>query len=287
MAAVCGLGALHAAPLRVAALHPLMADLAKQVGGERVEVFDLVSEGGNPHLFEPRPDDMTRMREASLVLAAGMGLEPYLGRLRDTLGANKVVNMGAKLPPLASCGDTCKHHNHGPTDPHWWHSIDRMARASRSLAETLASRDPEGAPFYQQQASNYRKRLDALKSWARLELAKIPRAQRKLVTAHNAFAYFADDFDFDVTPVAGLNHEQGTAPQDLAATIEAVRMAGVSTVFPEQFASTKAIEAVCRATGTQMGTPLIADGNGTGNAAGFEGMIRHNVRAITNALAKP
>ena len=279
-----------AEPLRVVALHPLMADLARQVGGDRVQVHDVVSEGSNPHRFEPRPEDMQQMRDASLILAAGMGLEPYLGRLRDTLGAEKVLEVGKTLPALTVCGDgACSghHHHEGNTDPHWWHSIDHMSRASRILAESFSALDPAGSAIYQKQAADYRKKLVGLKRWARLELAAIPASRRQLATAHQAFGYFAAEFEFTAIAIAGLNAEQGTAPRDLAATIEDVRNLHVSTLFPEQFASRKVLESVCKETGTRMGEALVADGNGSGDAAGFEGMIRHNVRAITQALATP
>ena len=83
--------ASFAADLKVSALHPLMADLARQVGGEGVKVFDLVGEGGNPHRFEPRPSDLKTMRESALVLAGGKHLEPYLDRLKSALGGVTVV----------------------------------------------------------------------------------------------------------------------------------------------------------------------------------------------------
>lgn len=280
-----------AAPLQVSALHPLMADLARQVGGERVRVFDLVGEGGSPHRFEPRPADMSRMRQSVLVLAAGKNMEPYLNRLRDTLGGVTILEVGRTIPSLTVGKDAvyscCPNHGSGSLDPHWWHGVSNMSRAARVVAGALAEKDPAGKQIYFANASAYGKRLDGLKRWAKAELAKVPRGQRKLVTAHNAFAYFAKEFGFQVIAVAGLNQEQDTAPHELAATIEAVRQAGVSSLFPEQNASRKSLESISKTTGAKIGTPLIADGNGTGREAGFEGMIRHNVTAITQALAAP
>ncbi len=284
---LCALPAASSGKQQVAALHPLMADLARQVGSELVEVHDLVGEGSNPHRFEPRPEDMERLRASSLILAAGMGLESYLGRLRDTLGPDKLLEVGASLPPLGTCGHGgCNDHHHdaGTHDPHWWHSIDHMARASRVLAAAFGRQDPEHAAIYQHNAAQYRRQLAELKRWANLELAKVPEDRRKLVTTHQAFAYFANEFGFEVIAIAGLNAEQETSPQDLAATIERVRRSGVDVVFPEAYASTRMLESVGRSAGTRLGGALIADGNGKGEAAGFIGMIRHNVSTITNAM---
>lgn len=280
-----------AAPLKVSALHPLMADLARQVGGEKVEVFDLVGEGGNPHRFEPRPADMKKMQGSALVLAGGKSLESYLDRLKSNLGGVEVLEVGRTIPSLTVGKDAvyscCPNHGAGSLDPHWWQGVDNMRRAARVVAQALGEKDPAGKDVYLANAAAYGKRLDDLKRWAKAELAKVPRGQRKLVTAHNAFAYFAKEFGFEVIAVAGLSKEQNTTPQDQARTIEAVKQAGVKALFPEKGASDKTLETISKATGAALAAPLISDGNGTGKDAGFEGMIRHNVNTITRSLAAP
>jgi len=280
---------LSAAVIKVSALHPLMADLAKQVGGERVEVFDLVGAGGNPHRFEPRPSDIQKMQASSLIFAGGKNLESYLGRIRSSLPNVPIVEVGRTIPSLTVGKDSvyscCPHHSHaGAIDPHWWHGIDNMRRAAKVVADALTEKDPAGKDHYQNQAKEYGKRLSGLKSWAKSELSKVPRGQRKLVTAHNAFGYFAKEFGFEVIAVAGLNKEQESTPQDLARTIESVKKSGVPAIFPEQGASRKTVDSIARTTGTKVASPLIADGNGTGKSAGFEAMIHHNVNAITRAF---
>ncbi len=278
-----------ASELRVSALHPLMADLAQQVGGERVEVFDLVGEGGDPHHFEPRPSDLRKMSSSALILAGGKNLESYLDRIRDTLPGVPVVEVGHTIPSMNVGRDevyTCcpQHGDGGGLDPHWWHGIDNMRRAARVVADALAEADPDGSDDYHARARAYAGELADLKTWARRELAKVPRNQRKLVTAHNAFGYFAHEFGFEVIAVAGLNMEQENSPQDLARTIESVRESGVPAIFPEYGSNPKALESIARTTGTRLAEPLIADGNGSGDGAGFKPMIQHNVNAITRAL---
>ncbi len=278
-------------PLQVSALHPLMADLARQVGGERVRVFDLVGEGGNPHRYEPRPADLKRMQSSALVLAGGKHLENYLDRLESTLQGVTILDVGRTIPSLTVGKDAvytcCPSHAAGTLDPHWWHGIENTRRAARVVAQAFSEKDPEGKSYYAGNANAYGQRLAALKKWAKAELGKVPRGQRKLVTAHNAFGYFAKEFGFEVIAVAGLNKEQNTTPKEQATTIESVRKSGVRAVFPETGSGTKSLHAIATATGTRVGEPLIADGNGTGKNAGFEGMIRHNVDAITRALAAP
>ena len=273
------------APLQVSALHPLMADLARQVGGDRVKVVDLVGEGGNPHRFEPRPDDLARMQASALVLAAGKGLEPYLNRLHDSLQGVRVVEVGSSIPSLTLARDGDGDGAAGTPDPHWWHGVENMRRAARVVALALADKDPAGKTDFLANAQTYGARLELMQRWATSELAKVPRSQRKLVTAHNAFAYFAKEFDFTVIAVAGLNAEQNNTPQALAQTIEAVKLSGVKAIFPEYKANAKVLESIAAASATTLAAPLIADGNGSGQDAGFEAMFRHNVQSITQALA--
>lgn len=280
-----------AAPVKVAALHPLMADLARQVGGDRVVVYDLVGEGGNPHRYEPRPADLKQLRESALILAGGKNLEPYLGRLRDSLGGVEILEVGRNIPSLTVGKDVvytcCPTHAGGGIDPHWWHGIENMRRAARVVAQALGEKDAGNKAVYAENAAAYGKRLGELKDWAKRELAKVPRAQRKLVSAHNAFAYFAKEFGFEVIAVAGLTKEQNTTPQELAETIKTVKAAGIKAVFPEQDASAKILDSLAAESGAVIGHPLIADGNGKGSEAGFEGMIRHNVANIVKFLGAP
>jgi zinc/manganese transport system substrate-binding protein len=286
-----GCMAAFAEPMRISSLHPLMSDLARQVGGERINVFDLVGEGANPHRYEPRPADLKQMQDSVLVLAAGKGLEPYLDRLRSTLSGVPVLEVGETIPSLDAGGHSCEScghsHHESEVDPHWWHGIDGMRRAARVVAKAFAEKDPDGKEFYMENATRYGEKLDKLKKWASSELSRVPENKRKLVTAHNAFAYFAKEFDFEVIPVAGLNQEQNTSPKKQAKTIEAVKKSGVTTLFPEFGVGRKSLEAIATATGTSLGEELIADGNGVGSEAGFEAMIRHNVTAIAKALSAP
>ncbi|MGD7653517.1 MAG: metal ABC transporter substrate-binding protein [Verrucomicrobiales bacterium] len=279
-----------AAPLKVSALHPMMADLARQVGGDRIEVFDL-TKGNNLHHFEPKPSDMATMRSSALVLASGKGLESYLDGLRASLGKVPVIEVGKTIPSLTVGKDavysSCPHnhgHSAGGLDPHWWLGISNMKRAARVISKELAAIDPAGKTTYQAGYKAYAKKLDDLKRWAKSELATIPSGQRKLVTSHNAFAYFAKEFGFEVIAIAGLSAEQNSTPQHLAHTITDIRDSGVRAVFPETNTSDKSLNAVAKQAGVTVAPPLIADGTKSGKAITFEAVVHHNVNTITRAL---
>ena len=278
---------LAAAELKVASLHPLIGDLAKQVGGERVEVVDLIGKNGDPHHFEPVATDLQKAGDAKLYLASGMGLESYLKTLRGIVGAKaQVVEIGKDLPSIeGECdheGHDHDHHDH-EIDPHWWHSIDLFRRAATITADTFAKADPAGADTYAKNAAAYRTKLDELERWTRKEIARIPREKRHLATAHAAFGYFCKDHGFEPVPVQGMNREQMPDPKKLAALVAELKEHQVGAIFPEKESNPKILEALTKDTGIKLGQPLIADGS---TAESYEAMVRNNVAAIVAGLGK-
>lgn len=276
-----------AGELKVASLHPLIGDLAKQVGGERVQVVDLIGKNGDPHHFEPAAADLQKAGDAKLYLASGMGLESYLDSLRGILGDKaEVVEIGKDLPSIEG---ECDHEGHDHThhehqiDPHWWHSIDLFRRAATITADAFSKADPAGAEAYAKNAAAYRTKLDELERWTRKEIARIPRGKRHLATAHAAFGYFCKDHGFEPISVQGVNREQMPDPKKLAALVTELKKHEVGAIFPEKESNPKILEALTKDTGIQLGEPLIADGS---TAESYEAMIRHNVTAIVAGLAK-
>lgn len=278
---------LAAAELKVASLHPLLGDLARQVGGERVEVIDLIPRNGDPHHFEPGPENLKQAADATLYLASGMGLESYLDSLRGILGTKaQIVEVGKDLPSIEG---ECDHegHDHGDhehaIDPHWWHSIDLFRRATTITAASFSKADPAGTEVYEKNAAAYRAKLDELERWTRKEIARVPRDKRHLATAHAAFGYFCKDHGFEPIPVQGVNREQMPDPKKLAALIAELKEHQVGAIFPEKESNPKVLQALTKDTGIKLGEALIADGS---TAESYEAMVRHNVSAIVAGLAK-
>lgn len=276
------------ANLKVASLHPIVTDLARQVGGDRVEVMALMTPGEDPHDFQPTSGDMVKMGEARLVLVSGKGLETYLDDLQANLDADQeLIEVGRPVPSIiveeGSVFACCPAHNSGSIDPHWWHSVKGTQRAVDALAKEFARVDPSGAAVYEANAEAYETRLDELYGWAKREIAQIPRSQRKLATAHAAFGYFCQEFGFKAVPVYGLSRSREVSSQYLQETIDTVRTEGIGVVFPEKLANPKALDSIVRATGARKGPALIADGSHS-SVANYEAFIRHNVNAIVDGM---
>lgn len=277
-----------AAAVKVATLHPIIADLVKQVGGANVEVVEILKAGGDVHHFEPTARDIAAMRGARLILASGKNLESYLGKLRDSVGSGvEVVEVGKMVPSvLMEAGEVfvcCPAHAKSSIDPHWWHSADAMGRAARVVGDVLGEADPANEAAYKERAKAAERHFSGLKSWAKKQLTQIPRSDRKLVTAHAAFGYFCKEYGFKSIPVLGLGRSDDASPQYLAQTIEVIRANKIRAVFPEDQANPKVLAELTRSTGAKVGGALVADGTAT-HAHTFEALLRHNVGVIVAAL---
>ncbi|HEY1082436.1 MAG TPA: metal ABC transporter substrate-binding protein [Prosthecobacter sp.] len=284
-----GLGA-HAG-VKVATLHPILADVTRQVGGANVEVVEVMKPGGDVHHFEPSARDIAAMRGAPIILACGKHLETYLDKLRDSVGSGvKIVEVGKPIPsllldPKQEIFVCCPAHAKSGIDPHWWHSAENMKRAARVIADELSAADPANAASYEAGAKAAGEKFLKLKSWAQKEISRIPRSDRKLVTAHAAFGYFCKEYGFKTIPMLGIGRSDDISAQYVAQTIQAIRDHKIKAVFPEDQANPKVLTEIVRSTGVKTGQPLVADGTSK-DAHTFETMLAHNVRAIVAALAE-
>lgn len=275
-------------PLRVASLHPIVSDLARQVGGEDVEVIDLMPVGANPHKFYPSPSHLKQASHAALVLAAGKGLETYLHEFEESLGSNvQLMEVGDSVPSLKVEHDEvfvcAPDHAEGAIDPHWWHSVKAAKRAAHAIADKLSEIDPVHASDYERRYTAYAVRLDELHDWARKRISTIPRWDRELVTSHAAFGYLCREFGLRSITVQGLTTEQNPEPGYLKEVVKILTDEEVRAVFPENNANPKVLASMVRETGVRVGGSLYA-GTLPTNEPTYEAMMRHNVNTIVEAL---
>lgn len=280
-----------AAELKVVSLHPLIGDLLRHVGGDKVEVIDLLGEKSDPHSFEPTAEDLSAAGDSQLYFVSGMGLESYLPKLKAVLaGKAEIIEVGKTLPPLYGACDHEGHdahegHDHDAheLDPHWWHSIDLFRRAAGIVAEELTKASPEDGEVFAANAAAYRAKLNELEKWVKRELVKIPKDRRILVTAHAAFQYFCDAYGFESHSVQGLNREQMPDAVALTELIADLKKDEVGAIFPEKESNPKMLQSLTRDTGIKLGGELIADGRGM---TSYEEMMRMNVETIVAALGR-
>lgn len=276
-----------AAQVKVVSLHPLLTDLVQQVGGSHVEVVDLIGKTGDPHHFEPTAEQLRSTSGASLYFISGKGLESYLPALKSIVGSQaKIIDVGSSVPSIEGSCSHCDDHDHDHTDhsvdPHWWHSIDCFRRATQAVAKALITAHPEHTQHWQKNALRYQSDLENLDRWARQQIARIPKKQRHLATAHDAFGYFCKDYQFTAYPVQGLNREQLPNTNELADLLVTLRKNHVRAIFPEKESNPKILASLTKDTGITLAEALVADGT---NVDSYEEMIRHNITVIVKALA--
>lgn len=280
------------ANLTVATTHPLLSDLARQVGGKTVTVVDLVKPGTELHHFEPTSSEFSALRKSQLLLASGKHLESYLDKLKESLGAGMtILEVGKTIPSLkiepgSGVFMCCPEHAAGGIDPHWWHSAENMARAAKIIADQFAKMDADNAAVYQTNGSAVAKKMLELKKWAQQEISVIPKDARKLVTAHAAFGYLCKEYGLQFIPMLGLSAEDEASAKYLTTAIQTIKEKRIVGIFPEDGANPKILEEIAKQTGVKLSPPLNADGVQVGAGSTFEGMFRHNITTIVTALKK-
>lgn len=248
-----GLSLAQAAPMKIASLHPLLSEMASEVGGERVKVVNLFPENGELHAFQPTSAELSAAAGARLLLACGKGVEPYLEDLRQSLSRKtRMLELGSELPDVLTPGGDS-------IDPHWWNNPENMKRASRTLLSALIEADPAGEDYYNSRQRQYAESMDKLTRMGKLLLNRIPREKRLLVTSHAAMCHFCAAFGFTPIAVHGVARESEGDMASLASLLAQLRQQQVACIFREVNEPSKSMEVIARELGISC-HPLVMDG---------------------------
>lgn len=276
-------GAASDGRLDVVATTPVVADLARQVGGGEVDVTQLLQPNSDPHEYEPRPSDVTKTADAALVVQSGFDMDRWMGQVIKQSGRHPaVVDLSAGLPtklPGQSTGDEAS-----PVDPHWWHDPENAIAAVGELERALVAADPGHAAAFRANAAAFTARLRALEAQTRSCLDAVPAAQRKLVTDHDALNYFAHRYGIAVVGavIPSQTTQAQTSAADVAALVKTIDAEGVRAIFPESAVNEKLAKAIAGQTGARIGAPLYADTLGPKGSAGatYLQAEAHNAAAL-------
>lgn len=269
--------------LRVSTFSTILTEIAEQIGGDKVQVTGHVKVGIDPHDFEPKPTDLIIVAKADVILLSAKHMEGYVEKLKESTGTKgELVKVGDGFKSLKM--EPNDDLERDVEDPHWWHSLANMAMAARGVRDAFIRARPNAAEAFRANAIDYLQRLDSLKKWAGSELAKLPRDQRKLVTSHDAFQYFAKENGFKVYAIEGISSSDQPSSKKVAQIIATVKAQGVKSIFSENIENPKVLVAITRETGAKLGGKLFADGLGENDAATYAGMYRHNVTTIVKGL---
>ena len=276
LAALAGCGSEGDAP-QVVATTPIVADLARNVAGDRASVEQLLQPNTDPHDYEPRPGDVKAVADARVVFANGLELDDWVGGVVDSSGGDpEVIDLSGDLPV-----------RHGD-DPHWFQDPRNARAAVERIRDELIAADPGGAQTYRARARDYLNELAALDRSLQACFERVPPERRKLVTDHDAFGYFAARYDLDV--VGAVIPSQTTQAQPSAADTQRladlIEREDVRAIFPEESLSPRLAEALADQTGATAEHHLYGDTLGPDDSDGgtYVGMQRANADAMVRGL---
>lgn len=269
-------------PIPVVASFSILEDIASHVGGGSVRVTSLVPRSADPHTFEPRPGDLIELRTAAAVVENGLGLEGWLSRTIRASGFD-----GVRVS--ASAGVTPRRIREGGAsvpDPHIWQSPALAQTMAATIANGLAKADPASAGAYRKRAADYAAELRALDAAIAQSFAPIPPARRKVLTTHDAFAYFGARYGIEFIALQGVSTEAEPSARALARVAEQARRLGITTVFLENMTDPRLAQALAREAGLTVGPKLYADSLSPlgGPAPTYLEMMRYNTAHLAASM---
>lgn len=265
----------------------MVADLVKNIGRERVEVTALMGPGVDPHLYKASEGDIFKLAGARIIFYNGLHLEGRMGEILGRMGREKpVVAVGEGIPEEAILRT-----EDGAEDPHIWFDVSLWMQAAEVVRDALIELDPAHAGQYQVNAAAYLQELEALHQYARAQLGSVPRQQRVLVTAHDAFGYFGRAYDLEVMGLQGFSTATEYGLADVQRMVDLLVDRRIKAVFVESSVPRRSVEALVQGAGARghqvvIGGELFSDAMGAGGTpeGTYVGMVRHNVDQIVNAL---
>ncbi|QDU64595.1 Periplasmic zinc-binding protein TroA precursor [Planctomycetes bacterium Pan216] len=274
-------------PIKIACTTGMVADVVREVGGDHVEVEQLMGEGVDPHLYKTSPGDIRKLSAADMIFYSGLHLE---GKMADVF-----VQMARRKPTYAVSEEipheTILETEEESFDPHIWFDVELWSKTAGVVAKALSDFDPSHAEDYAVNAKRYEEQLAQLHTDVKSLLESVPESQRYLVTAHDAFAYFGRAYDINVMAIQGISTESEAGVKRINELVDFLTKNKIKAVFIESSVSDRNIQALiegCKARGHDVviGGELFSDAMGTpGTPEGtYEGMVRHNANTIAKAL---
>ncbi|MBI5311086.1 MAG: metal ABC transporter substrate-binding protein [Actinobacteria bacterium] len=260
----------------------VIADMARQVGGDRVEVNSITKVGAEIHGYEPTPGDLRRAAEADLVLENGMNLERWFDDfIGDARTAHVTLTEGIEPIPIAGASEYA-----GKPNPHAWMSVRNALVYVENIRAALTELDPAGAADYAVNAARYSGQIEAIGRRVQSKLDGLPANRRALVSCEGAFSYLARDFDLGESFLWPVNAEQEGTPQQVATVVRFVRAHDVPSVFCESTVSAKAQKQAAAESGARFGGVLYVDSLSRkgGPVPTYLDLLRRNTDTIVAGL---
>ena len=275
--------------LRVTATTGMVADAARNVGGDHVAVTGLMGPGVDPHMYRPSQSTLRKLEEADLILYNGLMLEGGMGQVLDRMARRRPMAAVAEAVPRERLMQPAEYE--GAYDPHVWFDVSLWMHAVEAVRDALIELDPDNEADYRANTEAYLAELEELDAYVREQIASIPDEQRVLVTAHDAFGYFGRAYDIEVLALQGISTAAEFGLQDITRLAREIARREIKAVFLETTIAPRSIQALLEGVrdlghDVEIGGDLYSDAMGPeGSPEGaYTGMVRHNVDTIVRAL---
>lgn len=260
----------------------VLGDIVKEVGGEHVKVKSLVGPDGDPHSFEPTPQDSQALSKADVVFVSGLGLEGWMDRLisaSEYKGKVIVASQGITTRSMEEDGKTI-------TDPHAWNSMQNGVIYANNVMNALIVADPQDADYFRQRGAAYVSQLQKLDKWAETRFAAVPVAKRKVLTSHDAFGYFGQRYGVSFMSPVGFSTESEASASDVAGLITQLKKEHIRNYFIENQTDPRLVKQIASATGAQPGGELYPEAltKKGGAAETYVAAFKHNVNAMLSSM---
>jgi len=279
--------------IKVVASFSILGDMTAVVAGEDARVTTLVGPNSDAHAYQPKPSDAKQLADAHLVVVNGLGFEGWIERLVRASGYKGPVvtaSSGVTAVPVEHAAGHGHQHGkgHRALDPHAWQSLENGQIYVRNIAAGLAKVDPANAARYAARAEAYLRDLATLDATIKSELAAVPAAQRRVITSHDAFQYFARAYGVTFLAAAGVSTESEPSAAAVGALIRQIRKTGVKALFVENMTDQRLLAQIAREAGGVVGGTLYSDALARpGEPAGsYLGMVRHNLDMLKAGMLK-
>ena len=276
-------------PIHATVTVGMVADLVREIGGEQVEVEQLLGATVDPHLYKPTRDDVSSLMKADLVFYSGLMLEGKMAETLKRMNEKKRSVAVAERLSAARLGNTASAHEH--PDPHVWMDVSLWSEVAQVIGDELSEYDPTHKEDYLKRTQTLRGQLDALHQYGVQQIASIPADQRVLVTSHDAFRYFGKAYGIEVEAIQGISTESEAGLQRMNELVDMLVDRKVKAVFVESSVPRESIQSLLlgaqnRGHTVTIAAELYSDAMGdVGTYAGtYIGMMDHNLTSISRAL---
>ncbi|CRM62409.1 putative periplasmic iron-binding protein precursor [Pseudomonas sp. 31 R 17] len=270
--------------LQVVTSFSILGDITHQIGGDHIQISNMVGPDADAHTYEPTPDDAKALLKARLIIKNGLGFEPWLDRLvtsTETRATVVTASKGVISHTMDEDGETIP-------DPHAWHNLANAEIYVNNITKALVAADPANQADYMRNSQAYLKDIYRLLAEAKTRFGALPAGNRRIVTSHDAFGYLGQAYGIQFLAPQGLSTEREPSAAEVAALITQIRKDKVKAVFMENIKDSRLLKQIADESGAQIGGTLYSDALAAeGPASTFTGLFEYNLNTLCAALGKP